>query len=162
MTKGTKSILFGYHQFLLHPLLVAAGWTIHYGFPLDPRLWIAFFVHDLGYLGKKNMDDEEGETHPILGAKIMSIFGSDWHDLVLYHSRYYSKRFQKPTSKLCVADKHAYLLYPNILIWSLNKLSGEGKEYAAMDSRRAGLKQTEWQVIKYYKIQTKEWLKDHA
>jgi hypothetical protein len=26
----------------------------------QPALWIAFFVHDLGYLGKPNMDGPEG------------------------------------------------------------------------------------------------------
>ena len=69
MTVGTKSVLFGAHQFLIHPWFVAWGWWTLYGFPLDPRLWVAFFVHDLGYIGKPNMDGPEGETHPLLGAK---------------------------------------------------------------------------------------------
>lgn len=74
MKVGTKSVLFGAHCFLLHPIFVALGWIKLYGFPLDPRIWIAFFVHDLGYWGKPNMDGTEGETHVELGAKIMSIF----------------------------------------------------------------------------------------
>lgn len=71
MKIGTKSILFGAHQFLLHPVFVAWAWIQLYGFPWDPRIWIAFFVHDLGYLGKPNMDGAEGETHVELGARIM-------------------------------------------------------------------------------------------
>ena len=71
MKIGTKSILFGAHQFLLHPLFVALAWWQLYGFPWDPRLWVAFFVHDLGYWGKPNMDGPEGEEHPLLGAAIM-------------------------------------------------------------------------------------------
>ncbi len=71
MRVGTKSILFGGHQFLIHPLFVAAAWWKLYGFPWDPRLWMAFFVHDLGYLGSRDMDGEEGEAHVFLGAKIM-------------------------------------------------------------------------------------------
>jgi hypothetical protein len=74
MKIGTKSILFGAHCFLLHPWFVLIAWIKLYGFPLDPRLWLAFFVHDLGYLGKPNMDGPEGETHVELGAKIMSLF----------------------------------------------------------------------------------------
>lgn len=71
MKVGTKSVLFGAHCFFLHPFFVAIAWTKLYGFPFDPRLWVAFFVHDLGYLGKPNMDGPEGETHVELGGKIM-------------------------------------------------------------------------------------------
>lgn len=74
MKIGTKSVLFGAHCFLLHPFFVAIAWTKLYGFPFDPRLWIAFFVHDLGYWGKPNMDGPEGEAHVELGAKIMHLF----------------------------------------------------------------------------------------
>jgi hypothetical protein len=71
MKIGTKSVLFGAHCFLLHPWFVLWAWIKLYGFPWDPRLWVAFFVHDLGYWGKPNMDGPEGETHVELGAKIM-------------------------------------------------------------------------------------------
>lgn len=68
---GTRSLLFGAHQFLIHPWFVAEAWRRLFGFPWDPRLWVLFFVHDLGYLGKPNMDGPEGEQHPRLGARIM-------------------------------------------------------------------------------------------
>lgn len=71
MKVGTKSVLFGAHCFIFHPFFVAIAWIKLYGFPFDPRIWIAFFVHDLGYWGKPNMDGPEGETHVELGAKIM-------------------------------------------------------------------------------------------
>ena len=74
MKIGTKSVLFGAHCFFLHPWFVAAAWTKLYGFPLDPRLWVAFFVHDLGYIGKPNMDGPEGERHPSTGAELMVLF----------------------------------------------------------------------------------------
>src|SRR5579863_3099451 len=98
MKIGTKSVLFGAHCFFLHPWFVAAAWWKLYGFPWDPRLWVAFFVHDIGYLGKPNMDGPEGESHPEVGARIMqrlfdrNLFGQGdavrhrWHDLCLYHS----------------------------------------------------------------------------
>ena len=88
MRVGTKSVLFGVHAFWLHPWFVAAAWWKLYGFPWDPRLWVAFFVHDLGYWGKVQMDDEEGERHPEWGARVMSFlfdpsaervtFGAPW------------------------------------------------------------------------------------
>jgi hypothetical protein len=40
---------------------------------------VAFFVHDLGYLGKPDMDGEEGERHVILGAKIMQFLFDNKH-----------------------------------------------------------------------------------
>ena len=52
MKIGTRSVLFGAHAFWLHPWFVAAAWWKLYGFPWDPRLWVAFFLHDLGYFGK--------------------------------------------------------------------------------------------------------------
>lgn len=72
MRIGTKSVLFGAHCFFLHPWFVALGWWKLYGFPWDPRLWVAFLLHDIGYLGKPNMDGPEGERHPWTGAEICS------------------------------------------------------------------------------------------
>jgi hypothetical protein len=74
MKIGTRSVLFGAHAFWLHPLFVAAAWWKLYGFPRDPRLWVAFFVHDIGYIGKPDMDGVKGESHPLLGARIMGAF----------------------------------------------------------------------------------------
>ena len=84
MKVGTKSVLFGAHQFLIHPWFVAYSWWKLYGFPFDPRLWIAFFTHDLGYLGKPNMDGPEGEKHPYFAARLMGcLFGIEWYDFCL-------------------------------------------------------------------------------
>jgi hypothetical protein len=109
---GTKSVLYGAHCFLFHPWFVALAWWRLYGFPWDPRLWVAFFVHDIGYIGKPNMDGPEGELHPFLGARIMqalfdrklrfpeSVTGyskltvSPWFAFTLYHSRFLAKSHQ--------------------------------------------------------------------
>ena len=81
MRIGTKSVLFGAHAWWLHPFFVAFGWWKLYGIRgdgpgcprfWDPRLRVAFFIHDLGYWGKPNMDGEEGEKHPEWGALVMS------------------------------------------------------------------------------------------
>lgn len=130
MKLGTKSVLFGAHQFLLHPLFVAWAWWVIYGFPFDPRLWIAFFLHDIGYIGKPNMDGKEGERHVEFGANVMgALFGETWRDFCLYHSRFYAKRDGKPFSRLCVADKYAFVLTPKWLYLPMTKATGEVYEY---------------------------------
>ena len=149
MKVGTKSLLFGAHQFLLHPIMVAIAWIRLYGFPFSIPIWVSFFVHDLGYWGKPNMDGKEGETHVELGANIMhklfdkkgrivnigreqTIMLADekkWHDFTLYHSRFYAKKNNHPISKLCVADKYAIVIEPSWLYLFRATLSGEVKEY---------------------------------
>ena len=149
MKIGTKSLLFGAHQFILHPVFVAIAWCKLFGFPKDIRIWIAFIVHDWGYWGKPNMDGKEGEEHPIVGAEIMhklfdkkakvvdigrgrSIYSSatsDWYDFTLFHSRFYAAVRGAKISKLCVADKYAFGVPPSWLYIMLASWSGEIKEY---------------------------------
>ena len=86
MKVGTKSLLFGAHNIFIHPFLVFIAWWRLYGFPADPRLWVAFIVHDWGYLGKPNMDGPEGETHVELGARIMRIFGRRWEEFTVSYT----------------------------------------------------------------------------
>lgn len=130
MKVGTKSILFGAHCFFIHPIFVAIAWWRLFGFPFDPRLWVAFFVHDLGYWGKPNMDGEEGELHPYWGACLMGfLFGKQWFDFTLYHSRFLSKKNNAHFSKLCVADKLAIVITPSWLYLPMVKATGEIKEY---------------------------------
>jgi len=73
MRVGTKSVLIGAHCLFIHPFFVAAGWCCLNGIPWDLRPWIAFFVHDLGYLGCPNVEGPEGEEHVYLGARIMGL-----------------------------------------------------------------------------------------
>lgn len=130
MRVGTKSVLFGAHCFFLHPWFVAAAWWKLFGFPRDPRLWVAFFVHDLGYLGKPNMDGPEGERHVELGADFMSIvFGDEWGDFCRYHSRYYAKAASMQPSRLCFADKLSFALTPWWLYLPMVTATGEIREY---------------------------------
>lgn len=139
MKVGTKSVLFGVHCFFIHPWLVAWGWTKLYGFPWDPRLWIAFFVHDIGYLGKPNMDGPEGEAHVELGARIMArLFGPEWGDLCRYHSRFYAKRNERSPSRLCFADKLVPSLEPWWFYLPRAWTSGELWEYLSRAGGRDG------------------------
>ena len=126
---GTKSVLYGAHCFIIHPWFVMAAWWKLYGFPWDPRLWIAFFVHDIGYWGKPNMDGPEGKKHVEFGAKIMGIFGKEWADFSMYHSRYYAKKNGAKPSRLCFADKLSFALTPAWLYLPMVTATGEINEY---------------------------------
>lgn len=154
---GPRSVLFGAHCFFIHPFFVALAWWKLYSAPLDPRLWVAFFVHDLGYLFRwcDRMDDENGERHVEWGARLMTrLFDGPrpqlqkgviwvtppdgkwwpcgpWGQFCLLHSRYYAKRYGLPYSKLCVADKLAITLEPWWLYLPRVILSGEIWEYLA-------------------------------
>lgn len=149
MKLGTKSVLFGAHCFFLHPWFVAWGWWKLYGFPFDPRLWAAFFVHDLGYWGCPNMDGAEGEEHVNFGAGFMELFfGRKWHDFSLYHSRFYAKKDGKPFSRLCVADKLAICLTPAWLYLPMVNWTGEIKEYMQLAaSKESGSKYETMQMV---------------
>ena len=140
MRVGTKSVLFGAHCFLIHPVFVGVSWWILYGFPWDLRLWAAFWLHDIGYLGSPNMDGDEGEGHVHLGAKIMGLlFGSYWADFTLRHSRYWAKKHGAAVSKLCYADKLAFVLTPGWLYLPMARATGELAEYMAKSlDRQAG------------------------
>ncbi len=129
---GPRSVLFGAHQFLIHPIFVFLAWCKLYGLPLDPRIYIAFVVHDLGYLFQwcENMDGSEGERHVEFGADLMAwLFGPEWGDFCRYHSRFYAKRDNQHFSRLCIADKLSIVLEPWWLYLPRVWLSGELWEY---------------------------------
>ena len=52
-----------------------------------------------------------------------------WYDFCLYHSRFYARRHLKPFSRLCVADKYAFVCTPRWLYLLQARLSGEIHEY---------------------------------
>lgn len=113
MTTGTKSILFGVHQSLWHPIAVWLAWIwLYRSFP-DWKETFCIIIHDWGYAGKKHMDDEEGERHPELGADIAhALFDHhNWtyYDFCLCHSRHYARKLELEPSKLCYADKLSIL-----------------------------------------------------
>jgi hypothetical protein len=158
MKLGTKSVLFGAHCFFLHGWFVAAAWTRLYGFPFDPRLWFCFFLHDIGYIGMDKMDDAIGETHPELGANIVRrLFGDEWGDFCLLHSRYYAKRMGRPFSRLCVADKLQFMMFPKSLYLRMTRATGELDEYLANASAvREANSGSRWK-FKDYRNAESEW-----
>ena len=137
MRVGTKSVLFGVHAVWIHPFFVAWAWWRLFGFPWDPKLWFAFALHDAGYVFRPNMDGSEGEQHVVLGGRIMGwFFGPEWRDFTLCHSRHWAKRVGKRYSRLCLADKLAFVLTPAWLYLPMARWSGELEEYMRMASSR--------------------------
>ena len=140
MTTGTKTVLFGTHQFLIHPVFVLLAWLILYRrFPKFYEL-CAIVTHDLGYWGCPNVDGGEGEQHPERVAqwwrKHFNGFGELVANEVLGHSRFYSKLKGLPLSPLFRADKLAPTLYPRWMYLLMGTLSGEIAEY--MEHCRSG------------------------
>lgn len=134
MQIGTKSILFGVHCFFIHPWFVAWSWWTLYGFPVDPRLWMAFFVHDLGYWGKPNMDGKEGKLHSSFGASLMRVFGPGWRNFTLCHSRTTATASGMKFSMLCIADKLAIVITPPWIYLPMGWLTDEIKEYRSLSA----------------------------
>lgn len=161
---GSRSVLFGVHQFAIHPWFVAWGWWRLYGFPWDLRLWIAFFIHDLGYIGKSNLDGPEGEQHPELAARVMGfLFGPKWSALCRYHSRFLAKKDGQPYSRLCVADKLAIALCPAWLYLPLARASGELTEYMrGQGARTPAGKRTPTQWYSDVQAYCRAWAIEHA
>lgn len=172
MKVGTKSVLFGAHAFWLHPWFVAYGWYKLYGFPWDLRLWVAFFVHDLGYWGTPNMDGAEGEQHPRLGAKIMGWLFDElcgitpyrqktWYQFSFYHSRYLAKIYATDPSRLCFADKMAFVVTPRWLYVPMTMLTGEVYEYMRAHSQEVGQHNNPWRWHPFAVDYTRKWVYYH-
>jgi hypothetical protein len=183
MRVGTKSVLFGAHCFLFHWLVVAEAWRRLYGFPFDPRLWVAFLVHDVGYIGSPNMDGDEGEAHVFTGATISGwLFDSDqwdaswfaksigraiarvfgprspdglsWYCFNFYHSRFIAKRYGANFSMLCVADKLAITLVPWWIYLPMTRATGEIEEYIVRSEQKEGSK---YATMNTYRDTQREW-----
>ena len=138
MTTGTKSLLFGVHQFAWHPLTVWIAWVRLYREIPGWRETISILIHDWGYWGAPEMDGPVGSDHPKLGARIAGqLFGPWYRDLCLYHSGDLSRRHGVEPSKLCWPDKFSMLYDPTPFYLFRARLSGELLEYRKRASDRA-------------------------
>jgi hypothetical protein len=145
----------------LHPWFLAVAWYKLYGFPWDVRLWASFCLHDIGYIAKPNMDGCEGETHVELGARIMGLlFGESWAAFTAAHSRYWAKRNGRQFSRLCVADKLAFVLTPAWLYLPMTRATGELSEYMLRaKERQAGSEHfTDYESTRLNSADAREWL----
>ncbi len=129
MKVGTKTLLFGVHQFIWHPITVLFAWIKLYGWPTWEEL-VCIFIHDWGYWGCSNIDGDEGERHPEGAAQIaLYLLGHKAEYLCLFHSRNYARQYNVEPSKLCWADKLSIIYDPWWLYLPRAWLSGELREY---------------------------------
>jgi hypothetical protein len=135
MQIGTKSLIFGAHQFLWHPIAVFLAWCKLYGLPNWKEL-VCIVIHDWGYWGCSDIDGENGNHHPYLAARIAGKYLDDnnyWHGeygkLCLCHSRYCAKENFMEPSELCWADKLSVKYDPWWLYLPRVIISGEIKEF---------------------------------
>lgn len=156
MKIGTKSLLFGVHQFIIHPLVVGRAWRALYGRRPNLQEWIAIVVHDWGYWGMPNMDGPEGRRHPERSAviafriataawRLKHLFNPRLRDepgadvfygltcclLVLLHSRETAKAMGMQPSKLCWPDKYSVCFEWTWFYLLRARLSGEIHEFKA-------------------------------
>ena len=160
MKMGTRSVLYGVHQIFWHPLTVAAAWRRLYGAWPKWWEWVAICLHDVGYVGKSEMDSADGITHPELGArltkKIVGLCSSksraeEAFRLSLYHSSHYARVAGQPVSRLYLPDKASILVEPEWLYLLRARLSGEIREYVARESEKVGFELTVRAWLSLYK-----------
>lgn len=142
---GTRSLLFGSHQFAIHPLFVALAWRQLKGeWPRGWRLWLAIICHDWGYWGCRDMDGAEGRMHPAAGARLVAALATlgaptiseatslyrFWFWYCAAHSRSYAEwDFGGDCSPLMRPDKLATAMLPRWLYALQTWLTGEYVEY---------------------------------
>ena len=131
MKIGTKSIVYGIHNPVLHGVMVLRAWLIVYGRCPSLSELIAIFLHDIGYGGMPDMDGKYGKRHPEVSARVISkIFNKKKiTEMVLYHSRFYACEHNQNVSALALPDKLAFRLYPKWLYLLLSTATGEIYEY---------------------------------
>lgn len=128
MKMGTKSLLFGVHQFVIHPLVVTLAWRkLYHAWPTFMQLY-CIIIHDWGYWGCSKMDTGDGSLHPLWAASRFSP-RSPYSNLCLYHSRHTARILRHPVSALYYADKLSFAYMPWWLYVTLGVLTGEIYEY---------------------------------
>src|SRR5262245_12082195 len=174
MNIGTRTILFGVHQFLWHPFTVYRAWCWLYG--RRPNWWqtIAILTHDLGYWGKPNLDGEEGRKHPYGGAffaewlaegvaNLLRIpnsieYGNATYALALGHSKELCRKRNTIPSLLCWADKACVLFDPPWLYLLRTRLAGELSEFKKNAEPQIGEVADEvW--LDWYRARVRSWIR---
>jgi len=148
MKIGTRSLLFGCHQFLWHPFTVALAYRKLFRCWPDLEGWLCILFHDIGYWGCADIDGKEGKLHPLPGAHFVGTLmhglnrlrGHRWFysrtcgiDAALrcvLHSRSVAIENNMAPSDICWADKYVVCIEPEWFYLFRTWLSGEAKEFA--------------------------------
>jgi hypothetical protein len=127
MLQGLKTLTIGYHSLLFHTLYVTLSWKKIYKKYPSLREFICILLHDIGRI---NQDKSKEDTHPELGAKICGyLFGKQYYDLCICHSRDYVNKIGMNLSKLGYADKYCAILMPIKLQYILSEFPKRSDVY---------------------------------
>jgi len=148
MKIGTKSLLFGCHQFLWHPLTVALAYRKLFRRWPDAVGFLCIALHDVGYWGCADIDGPEGKLHPVVGAKWVGrivyrwrrmfcresklasqLYAAESAERCLLHSRSVAMQTKMQPSDICWADKYVVCVEPEWFYLFRTWLSGEAKEF---------------------------------
>lgn len=125
MTEGTKTVLFGSHNVLMHSLFIIIAWVLLY--KKVPKFWqlVCIFIHDIGYFGMNHLTADTNENHTELGAKIgYRLFGFKAWLFIVGHSRKDAEKYGVPLSELEAPDDYVWVIMPLWLISLLQYLEG--------------------------------------
>lgn len=125
MRTGTKSLLFGVHQFIWHPITVHLAWRRLFGWP-SLRETACIFIHDWGYWGCEEMEGVHSAKRVLVAAAIADLlFGRPYYDLILLQNRYFAKKLKRTPSKLYWAKRLSVAYDPQPFYLLRARLSGE-------------------------------------
>jgi hypothetical protein len=158
MRIGMKSLLFGCHQFIWHPVTVNLAWIKLYKRLPTFKEQVCIWVHDWGYWDCTTIDGEDGKKHPYYGAQLVHKWLDEknefkWSYFCLLHSRSIARQRDMVPSALCWADKLSILYDPSWFYLLRTHLSGEIKEFRqqANDSGFCSWQESDWEWIKRIK-----------
>jgi hypothetical protein len=176
MKIGTKTLLFGNHQFILHPVCVYIAWVKLYHHIPSWKEAVCILIHDWGYWGLPNIDGPEGEGHPKWASDwahihLDGLFGKYYYkkdypfyyqQLCRYHSSTLANQSQKPTSRLFLADKYGQVIIPSWVQVILGKLTGETNEYRYCPKYRHALREnmTDGELYRDFKVYYRQKVKE--
>ena len=147
MKVGTKSLIFGCHQFLWHPLTVALAYRRLFRVWPDFYGWLCILFHDWGYWGCADIDGKKGKLHPMKGAFIVGrlvywferlkgnseilagIMAFHQAERCMLHSGSVARDYCLPPSDICWADKYSIFCEPGWFYLIRTAFSGELDEF---------------------------------
>jgi len=151
-TVGTWSLIAGAH-WPPHYLAVALAWRWLYGAWPTWREALAIALHDIGYIGCKEMDGSDGTRHPELGGKIADfLLGKEYGDLIRGHSQGYADLAKVPTSKLYAVDKLAAVFESARFYAFRTSLTGELAQYRATSHGGAKRKDAQVSNVEWFRV----------
>lgn len=146
MKQGTKSFLFGAHQFIVHPLFIIIAWCKYYHH--FPKFWqlVCIFIHDIGLIGNDYLIGDNKRGHwkrgAILAQTLFYMLYSYNHldeslDLkAFYLVAGHTDESGYSRSKLFIPDKICYLYIPMWWLHWCTFLEGFNGKYSLVPAEK--------------------------